>query len=71
MISADVLGDTPEMHIHFHEQGWDHVPGGGVELGGVATISPAASIGNAIFNATGWRPNVLPIRPDRVLEALR
>ena len=65
------LGDTPEMHIHFHTDGWEHVPGGGVGLGEVATISPAASIGNAVFNATGWRPTHLPIRPDRVLEALR
>ncbi len=65
------LGDTPEMHIHFNEQGWDHVPGGGVGIGEVSTISQAASVGNAIFNATGWRPTHLPIRPDRVLEALR
>ncbi|MEM9041521.1 MAG: molybdopterin-dependent oxidoreductase [Actinomycetota bacterium] len=65
------LGDTPEIHIHFHEEGWDHVPGGGVGLGEVATVSPAASVGNAIFNATGWRPTHLPIRPDRVLEGLR
>ncbi len=65
------LGDTPDMDIHFHEQGWEHVPGGGVGLGEVATISPAASVGNAIFNATGWRPTHLPIRPDRILEALR
>ena len=47
------LGDTPEIDIHFHEEGWDRVPGGGVGLGEVATISPAASVGNAIFNATG------------------
>lgn len=65
------LGDTPEMTIHFHTEGWGHVPGGGVGLGEVATISPAASVGNAIFNATGWRPTQLPIRPDRVLEGLR
>ena len=65
------LGDTPEMHIHFHEEGWDHVPGGGVGLGEVATISPAASVGNAIFNATGWRPTHIPVRPDRLLEGLR
>jgi xanthine dehydrogenase YagR molybdenum-binding subunit len=65
------LGDTPEIDIHFHEDGWDRVPGGGVGLGEVATISPAASVGNAVFNATGWRPLVLPIRPDRVLEGLR
>ncbi len=65
------MGDTPEITIHFHTEGWDHVPGGGVGLGEVATVSPAASVGNAVFNATGWRPPVLPIRPDRVLEALR
>ncbi|WP_436498910.1 molybdopterin-dependent oxidoreductase [Actinokineospora sp. HUAS TT18] len=65
------LGDTPEITIHFHEDGWDRVPGGGVGLGEVATISPAASVGNAIFNATGWRPTTLPVRPDRVLEGLR
>ena len=65
------LGDTPEMDIHFHEDGWDRVPGGGVGLGEVATISPAASVGNAIHAATGWRPTTLPVRPDRVLEGLR
>ncbi len=65
------LGDTPEITIHFHEPGWEHVPGGGVGLGEVATISPAASVGNAIFNATGHRPTTLPVRPDRLLEGLR
>ncbi len=65
------LGDTPEITIHFHEPGWEHVPGGGVGLGEVATVSPAASVGNAIFNATGFRPTVLPVRPDRLLEGLR
>lgn len=65
------LGDTPEITIHFHEPGWEHVPGGGVGLGEVATISPAASIGNAVFNATGFRPTALPVRPDRLLEGLR
>ena len=65
------LGDTPEIDIHFHEDGWDRVPGGGVGLGEVATVSPAASVGNAIFNATGWRPLTLPVRPDRLLRGLR
>lgn len=65
------LGDTPEIEVYFHEEGWAHVPGGGVGLGEVSTISPAASIGNAIFNATGWRPTTLPVRPDRMVEALR
>jgi xanthine dehydrogenase YagR molybdenum-binding subunit len=64
------LGDTPEMDIYFHESGWDHVPGGGVGLGEIATIGVAASIGNAVFNATQWRPTELPIRPDRLLRGL-
>jgi len=65
------LGDTPEISIHFHEEGWGHVPGKGVGLGEVSTISPAASVANAIFNATGWRPTHAPVRPDRVLEGLK
>ena len=31
----------------------------------------AASIGNAVHDATGWRPYELPIRPDRLLEGMR
>ncbi len=65
------LGDVPEITIHFHTGGWEHVAGGGIGLGEVGTISPAASVGNAIFNATGWRPTVAPVRPDRLLDGLR
>ncbi|WP_330932462.1 molybdopterin-dependent oxidoreductase [Spiractinospora alimapuensis] len=38
------IGDTPETVIHFHEDGWDHVTGGGVGLGEVSTVGVAASI---------------------------
>ncbi|WP_199822458.1 molybdopterin-dependent oxidoreductase [Streptomyces sp. WMMB 322] len=62
------IGDTPEIDIHFHHDGWDHVTGHGVGLGEVATIGVAASVGNAVHAATGWRPRDLPIRPDRLLE---
>jgi xanthine dehydrogenase YagR molybdenum-binding subunit len=64
------IGDTPEIDIHFHQEGWDHVTGNGVGLGEVATVGVAASIGNAIYAATGWRPHDLPIRPDRLLEGI-
>lgn len=62
------LGDTPEISIHFHEAGWPRVPGGGVGLSEVSTIGVSAAVANAIFNATGWQPTSLPIRPDRILE---
>jgi xanthine dehydrogenase YagR molybdenum-binding subunit len=62
------IGDTPEIEIHFDEKGFEHVRGGGVGLGELSTVAVAASIGNAVHNATGWRPYDLPIRPDRLLE---
>jgi xanthine dehydrogenase YagR molybdenum-binding subunit len=64
------IGDTPETLVHFHEDGWDHVQGGGVGIGEISLIGVAASVGNAVYNATGWRPRDLPLRPDRVLAGL-
>jgi xanthine dehydrogenase YagR molybdenum-binding subunit len=65
------LGDTPEIEVHFDEQGWEHVPGGGVGLGEVATLGAAAAVGNAVRHATGRRPRHLPMTPARMLELLR
>jgi xanthine dehydrogenase YagR molybdenum-binding subunit len=65
------IGDTPEIEVHFDEEGFEHVPGRGVGLGEISTMAVAASIGNAVHNATGWRPYELPIRPDRLLEGIR
>ncbi|WP_221889780.1 molybdopterin-dependent oxidoreductase [Streptomyces sp. WAC06614] len=64
------IGDVPEIDVHFHEEGFEHVDGGGVGLAEVCTLPVAASIGNAVHAATGWRPYHLPIRPDRLLEGL-
>jgi xanthine dehydrogenase YagR molybdenum-binding subunit len=64
------IGDVPEIEIHFDEEGFEHVPGGGVGLGELSTIGVAASLGSAVYNATGWRPHELPIRPDRLLAGV-
>lgn len=64
------IGDVPEIHLHFHEDGYDKVPQGSIGIGEIVTVSPAAALGNAVFNATGWRPKELPLRPDRVLKGI-
>jgi len=64
------IGDTPEINLHFHQEGWEHVTGHGVGLGEMSTVGMAASIGNAVHAATGWRPHDLPIRPDRLRAGL-
>ena len=64
------IADTPDMNIHFDESGFEHVPGGAVGLGEVATVPVAAAIANAVHNATGSRAYEIPMRPDRLLAAL-
>ncbi|MFA1550243.1 molybdopterin-dependent oxidoreductase [Actinomadura chokoriensis] len=64
------IADTPEIDVYFHTEGWDHVPGRGVGLGEISTVAVAASIGNAVRHATGWRPHDLPVRPDLLLEGI-
>jgi xanthine dehydrogenase YagR molybdenum-binding subunit len=64
------MGDVPEIAIHFDEDGFAHVPGGGVGLGEVSTLPVAAAIANAVYNATGVRSSQLPIRPDHLLAGL-
>ncbi|AWZ04316.1 xanthine dehydrogenase [Streptomyces sp. ICC1] len=64
------IGDTPEITVHFHQEGFEHVPGGGVGLGEIATLPTAAALANAVHDATGRRPYDMPIRPDRLLEGL-
>jgi xanthine dehydrogenase YagR molybdenum-binding subunit len=64
------IGDLPEIELHFDEAGFEHVASGGVGLSELSTLGVAASIGNAVRNATGWRPYELPIRPDRLLAGM-
>ena len=64
------MSDTPPIDVHFDEGGFDHVLGGSVGIGEVATVPTSPAIANAIRNATGIRLTELPIRPDRLIAAL-
>ena len=65
------IGDTPPMDVHFIEGGYDEIDGGGIGLAELATVGVAASVGNAVFNATGWRPLNTPIRPQDVVAGMQ
>jgi xanthine dehydrogenase YagR molybdenum-binding subunit len=64
------LADAPEIDVHFVAGDFESIAGGGVGLGEISTIAVASAIGNAVFDATGWRPADLPLRIERVLAAL-
>jgi xanthine dehydrogenase YagR molybdenum-binding subunit len=65
------ISDTPEFDVHFDEGGFDHVLGGSVGIGEVATVPTSPALANAIRNATGVRLTEIPIRPDRLIAALK
>jgi xanthine dehydrogenase YagR molybdenum-binding subunit len=65
------MSDTPPIEVHFDEGGFDHVLGGSVGIGEVATVPTSPAIANAICNATGIRLAQIPIRPDRLIVALQ
>lgn len=64
------IGDVPEIDIQFFEEGFEQVQGAAVGLGELSTLAVAASIGNAVFHASGWRPRTLPIRPSDVVAGV-
>jgi xanthine dehydrogenase YagR molybdenum-binding subunit len=65
------IADMPHLDVHFDESGFDHVPGGSVGIGEVATVPTSPAIANAVRNAIGVRPTEIPIRPDRLILALK
>jgi xanthine dehydrogenase YagR molybdenum-binding subunit len=65
------IADTPLIDVHFDEGGFDHVKGGSVGIGEVATVPTSPALANAIRNAIGVRPYEIPIRPDRLIELLK
>jgi xanthine dehydrogenase YagR molybdenum-binding subunit len=65
------IADTPPIDVHFDEAGFDHVLGGSVGIGEVATVPTSPAIANAIHNAIGVRLTEIPVRPDRLIAALK
>jgi xanthine dehydrogenase YagR molybdenum-binding subunit len=64
------IADTPNIDVHFDESGFDHVLGGSVGIGEVATVPTSPAIANAVRNAIGVRAYELPIRPARLVSML-
>jgi xanthine dehydrogenase YagR molybdenum-binding subunit len=63
------LGDIGEIVVEIYEPD-DQRERGVIGLGEPPVISPGAAISNAVANALGVRVPVLPLTPQRVLEAL-
>lgn len=63
------LGDIGELIVELYEPDSEYERGV-VGLGEPPVISPGAAISNAVANALGVRVPVLPLVPQRVLEAL-
>jgi xanthine dehydrogenase YagR molybdenum-binding subunit len=67
-----VQGDVPSIEAVWLEEDDPHLnPMGSKGIGEIGIVGTAAAIANAVHDAVGVRFRELPIRPDRVLEALR
>jgi xanthine dehydrogenase YagR molybdenum-binding subunit len=60
------IADMPPIHVHM----MDMPERGVIGIGEPPTISTAAAVGNAVFNAIGVRVPYAPFTPERVLAAL-
>jgi xanthine dehydrogenase YagR molybdenum-binding subunit len=60
------LRDMPKITVHL----MDMPDRGVIGVGEPPTVSTAAAIGNAVFNALGVRVPVLPLTPKHVIDAL-
>ena len=60
------IRDMPRITVHM----MDMPDRGVIGIGEPPTISTAAAIGNAVFNALGVRVPFIPLTPKRVLDAL-
>ena len=60
------IQDMPRIYVHM----MDMPERGVIGIGEPATVSTAAAVGNAVFNAIGVRVPQAPFTPERVLAAL-
>jgi xanthine dehydrogenase YagR molybdenum-binding subunit len=60
------IRDMPKITVHMQ----DMPERGVIGIGEPPTISTAAAIGNAVFNAIGVRVPIIPLTPKRVLDAI-
>lgn len=63
--------EVPEVEVIFIEHHDPYGPFGGKVVGEPPITPAVATVANAIFNATGKRFKVLPITPDKILNAVR
>jgi len=64
------IGDVGDIHVHFEESGYEGMLDRIIGISELSTVAVAASVANAVHDATGWRPTALPFRPDLVLGGL-
>ena len=62
--------DIPRMEVMFAENYEPTGPYGAKSIGEIATNAPGPAIANAIFNATGYIANELPITPEKMLRVI-
>ncbi len=63
--------DAPDFDIHFVEYPYDYAAPGAKGVGEIPLDGLAPAIGNAVYQATGWRFNEIPITPEMLLARLR
>jgi xanthine dehydrogenase YagR molybdenum-binding subunit len=64
------IGDIGELVVHMYVPNSEYARGV-IGLGEPPVISPGAALSNAVANALGVRVPVLPMTPQRVLDALK
>jgi CO/xanthine dehydrogenase Mo-binding subunit len=63
--------DTPEIVSAYVEHPYSKGPFGAKGIGETPAMPGAVAVANAVANATGARPNRLPLTPERITRALR